>query len=84
MKWMLLVMVFGSQPVETDLIFDSVRACYKAIPEIRAGQSSLYIDLLQGSSLIAFEDRNEWDQKTRAEIGKLHRYTCIPYAKGEG
>jgi hypothetical protein len=22
----------------------------------------------------------QWDKETRAQIGKLHRYTCIPYS----
>lgn len=83
MKWMLLVMVFGNQPVETDLIFDGVRACYRAIPGIRSEQSALYVDLLQGSSSITFDRREEWDRQARAETGKLHRYTCIPYTKGD-
>ena len=27
MKWMLVVMIFGTQPVKTDLIFDTLDRC---------------------------------------------------------
>ena len=30
MKWMLFVLVFGSHPVETNLLFDNLDACLKA------------------------------------------------------
>ena len=35
MKWMLFVLVFGSHPVETNLLFDSIDACLKAEETMR-------------------------------------------------
>jgi hypothetical protein len=29
MKWMLFVLVFGSHPVETNLLFDSIDGCLR-------------------------------------------------------
>jgi hypothetical protein len=30
MKWMLFLLVFGSHPVETNLILDSLNACFES------------------------------------------------------
>ena len=35
MKWMLFVLVFGTHPVETNLLFDSLDACLKAEETMR-------------------------------------------------
>ena len=35
MQWMLFVLVFGSHPVETNLLFDNLDACLKAEETMR-------------------------------------------------
>ncbi len=42
MKWMLVVMVFGSTPVETDIIFNSLGECLKAEDAIRSLVAEAY------------------------------------------
>ena len=42
MKWMLVVMIFGTQAVKTDLIFDTLDACLAAEERMRAEQVSKY------------------------------------------
>jgi hypothetical protein len=36
MKWMLLVLIFGTIPVETGLLFDNIEDCLKAEETMRA------------------------------------------------
>src|SRR5262245_9756784 len=42
MKWMLFVLVFGSHPVETNLLFDSIDACLKAEETMRTEYARAY------------------------------------------
>ena len=41
MKWMLFVLVFGSHPVETNLLFDTIDACLKAEETMRTEYAGL-------------------------------------------
>ena len=41
MKWMLFVLVFGSHPVETNLLFDNIDACLKAEETMRMSMHGL-------------------------------------------
>ena len=40
MKWMLVVMIFGSHAVKTDVIFDTLDKCLAAEEAVRAEQAS--------------------------------------------
>ena len=42
MKWMLFVLVFGTHPVETNLLFDSLDACLKAEETMRKDYARAY------------------------------------------
>ena len=42
MNWMLVVMVFGTQPVKTDLVFDTLDRCLIAGDLMRSEQESLF------------------------------------------
>jgi hypothetical protein len=42
MKWMLFVLVFGSYPVETNLLFDNLDACLKAEQTMRKEYARSY------------------------------------------
>ena len=42
MKWMLFVLVFGSYPVETNLMFDNLDACLKAEQTMRKEYARSY------------------------------------------
>ena len=42
MKWMLFVLVFGTHPVETNLLFDSLDACLKAEETMRTEYARAY------------------------------------------
>jgi hypothetical protein len=42
MKWMLFVLVFGSHPVETNLLFDNLDACLRAEETMRTEYARAY------------------------------------------
>ena len=42
MKWMLFVLVFGTHPVETNLLFDNLDACLKAEENMRKEYARAY------------------------------------------
>ena len=71
MKWMLVVMIFGTQAVKTDLIFDTLDECQAAEERMRAEQVSKY---------------NSWRGRFQDEtfelrrLGLENRATCIPHA----
>ena len=48
MKWTLIVVVFGTMPVETDLIFNSLDDCLKAEEAMRAEYVRAYKDWTAG------------------------------------
>jgi hypothetical protein len=80
MKWMLVVMVFGSGAVKTDLVFDSLKECLATEQSMRAQ----YAD--------AYNVWNSWAEKNQAEagypnsrdgmkkrFGLYNSATCIPH-----
>ena len=48
MKWMLVVMIFGSHAVKTDVIFDTLDKCLAAEEAVRAEQA-VAVQQLAGS-----------------------------------
>ena len=48
MKWTLIVVVFGTMPVETDIIFSSIDDCLKAEEAMRAEYVRAYTDWTAG------------------------------------
>jgi hypothetical protein len=44
MKWMLLVLIFGTIPVKTDLLFDSIEECLKSEEQMRNEYARVYND----------------------------------------
>lgn len=80
MKWMLVVMVFGTAPVKTELVFDRLSDCLQAETNMRAEYAK------------AYNVWNEWARKnpeessyTTAKEAQMKRFglynqaTCIPH-----
>jgi hypothetical protein len=81
MKWVLVIVVLGTAPVKTDLIFNSLSECLDADDTMRAEYARAY---------------NEWNTRTRKDqeqmkipnveqfarqhFGILNVGTCIPAA----
>ncbi len=47
MKWVLVVMVFGTAPVKTDLVFNTIDECLRAEQQMRDEYSRAYNNWLQ-------------------------------------
>ncbi len=75
MKWMLFVLVFGSHPVETNLLFDSIDACLKAEETMRSEYARAYS---QGTWSAAVGESN--DPSVVSRYGQRTTATCIPHA----
>lgn len=85
MKWMLIIVVFGSAPVKTNLIYDSLDECLKAEDISRIAYAN------------AFNNWQAWAKNNPAEagypkirpfmirrIGMENLATCIPHAATPG
>lgn len=81
MKWMFVVIVFGTMPVKTDLLFDSIDECLKAEEAMRAAYGQ------------ALNHWHNWAKRNPSEagypsserfqlkrIGIENQGTCIPHA----
>ena len=44
MKWMLVVMALGTTPIQTDLVYDTLDACYAAEDRMAVEYNRLYND----------------------------------------
>ena len=75
MKWMLFVLVFGSHPVETNLLFDNIDACLKAEETMRTEYARAYS---QGTWGAAVGEAN--DPSVVSRFGQRTTATCIPHA----
>ena len=80
MEWMLVVMVFGTAPIETQLLFPTLQECLSAEEAVRAEYADAY---------------NQWNTWARANpdesglpeseafqrhrTGILNTGTCVPY-----
>ena len=77
MKWMLVVMIFGSHPVKSDVIFDTLDKCLAAEEAVRAEQESRYNSWRAGAQGTGRLGEESF-QKRR--IGMDNRGICIPHA----
>ena len=75
MKWMLFVLVFGSHPVETNLLFDNLDACLKAEETMRTEYARAYS---QGTWGTTVGESN--DPSVASRFGQTTTATCIPHA----
>lgn len=74
MNWTLLVLIFGTQPVETGLVFDSLDECTIAHDSFRA-------EVLNANA--AYRDQVTDEQSRRYQetrTGASNSATCIPHA----
>jgi hypothetical protein len=75
MKWMLVVLVFGSHPVEANLFYDSLDACLKAEETMRTEYARAYS---QGTWGAEVGEAN--DPSVVSRFGQRTTATCIPHA----
>ena len=83
MKWMLVVLVGGVTPVNTDLVFDKFSECLAAEEQMRQH----YIDAFEAwdrSAAVSADRRRDYrrarDMQAKRLLGDVG--TCIPHADG--
>ena len=77
MKWMLFLLVFGSHPVETNLILDSLNACLKAEDEMRKEYAKAYSEWRNWAP---GNPTDTSDPITANRFGLKTTATCVPHA----
>ena len=75
MKWMLSVLVFGSYPVETNLLFDNLDACLKAEQTMRKEYARTYSQSTWTEGNIGQAS----DPSVVSRYGQKTTATCIPH-----
>ncbi|MGY2904623.1 hypothetical protein ACVWVY_003644 [Bradyrhizobium sp. URHC0002] len=81
MKWMLVVLVGGVTPVNTDLVFDKFSECMAAEEQMRQHYADAF-DAWDRSAAANTERRREYrrarDMQAKRLLGNVG--TCIPHA----
>jgi hypothetical protein len=75
MKWMLFVLVFGTHPVETDLIYDNIDACLKAEETMRKEYAQAY----SKGTWTAQDLGQTSDPSVASRYGLKTVATCVPH-----
>ena len=80
MKWMLIAVVFGTTPIETGLLFDSIDECLKTEETVRTAHANAYNIWLawakQNTSQSGYPNS---DRLAKRRIGLENQFTCIPH-----
>ena len=83
MKWMLVVLVSGVTPVNTNLVFDKFSECLAAEEQMRQH----YIDAFEAwdrTAAVSADRRRDYrrarDMQAKRLLGNVG--TCVPYADG--
>jgi hypothetical protein len=84
MKWMLIVAVFGGQPVETGLLFENLKDCLAAEQEMRQQMVSAYEDwekwASEGDGLSRYGGESREAGRAFQQKRILNHGTCVPHA----
>ena len=82
MKWMLVVLIGGVTPIQTDVIFDKLSDCLAAEEQLRKA----YLDALEAwekRAAITFERRRDYSKARELQARRFDNSgTCIPHAGG--
>ena len=85
MKWILVVLVGGVAPVQTDLVFEKLSACLTAEQQLQQTYADAYATL-NGSFMT---DADRWERRSRRQYRRVREAegrrlanagTCIPHA----
>ena len=83
MKWMLVVLVGGMTPVQTDVLFEKLSDCLAAEEQLRKA----YTDALEAwdkRAAFTFERRRDYVRARQLQARKLDNSgTCIPHTGGD-
>lgn len=78
MKWMLVVMVFNTTPVETGLMFNTLDDCYRAEDQMRAEYTKSYNNWV----VWAHKHLSDADFQSgeKMQLHRLANGVCVPHA----
>ena len=80
MVWTLVVFVFGSTMVPTNMLFDSLEACLAAEEQMRSAYAEAYDDWVRNNPSEAKDDEKRQGMLQR--MGGATTGTCVPTARG--
>lgn len=82
MKWMLVVLVGGMTPVQTDVIFEKLSDCLAAEEQLRRTYADA-LDAWDKRAALTFERRRDFVRARQLQARKLDNIgTCIPHTGG--
>jgi len=82
MKWMLVVLVGGVAPVQTDLLFEKLSDCLAAEEQLGKAYADA-LDAWDKRAASAFERRRDYVRARQLQARKLDNMgTCIPHTGG--
>ena len=83
MKWMLVVLVGGVTPVQTDVLFEKLSDCLAAEAQLRKTYADALVAWDQRTAS-AFERRRDYVKARQLQARKLDNSgTCIPHTGGD-
>ena len=84
MKWMLVVLVGGVTPVQTDVLFEKLSDCLAAEEQLRKTYADALVAWDQRTAS-AFERRRDYVKARQLQARKLDNIgTCIPHTEATG
>ena len=82
MKWMLVVLVGGMTPVQTDVLFEKLSDCLAAEEQLRKAYTDA-LDAWDKRAALTFERRRDYVRARQLQARKLDNSgTCIPHTGG--
>ena len=82
MKWMLVVLVGGITPVQTDVLFEKLSDCLAAEEQLRKAYTDA-LDAWDKRAALTFERRRDYVRARDLQARKLDNSgTCIPHTGG--
>lgn len=84
MKWMLVVLVGGVAPVNTDLVFDKFSDCLAAESQMRQHYSDAF-DVWDRAAAARIDRRSDYKRARDLEAKRLlsNVGTCVPHGGGD-
>jgi hypothetical protein len=84
MKWMLVVLVGGVTPVNTDLVFDKFADCLSAEEQMRQHYADAFEAWDRGAA-VNIQRRREYSRARDLQAKRLlsNVGTCVPHGSGE-
>jgi hypothetical protein len=83
MKWMIVMVVFGTQPVKTDLMFNTLGECRTAIYAIQKQIADEYNEThawaKKQDASVLLGDLKRWEEVQMRALGMKNAATCIPH-----